>query len=351
MARMTRVMLAVALALLAVWPARAADEGLREIWHQDSKAGPAPAWTIRVHAYAPPSLKAPSAPAVVLLHGCLQGPREFFEDGGWRQVADERGMLVVSVEFDDVGEHCLWWFQPDQRRPATASQAAAIVKGLAEARRQYNVPQGDNYVAGLSAGGAMTVVMLALYPDLFAAGGAVAGVPFDCPAMTMERRLTWKGQPCLIPGMDQLPQACACMAGDVDNRPAEWARAVAALHPGRTHWPRIAVWHGTTDPVVVCRNGLQIASQWSLLHGGGVPDLSCPGRQGRIIAKRNPAGDKRWTLPGKDGRPLVELRLLDGFTHAMPIDEKQGCGHSGKGFAEAGVCAARGLADFFLGGQ
>lgn len=344
-----RLTLTALVLLVLTWPAAAAEDGLREVWRQEAKAGPASPWTIRVRAYAPPTLATPSAPAVVLLHGCLQGGKEFLDNSGWRQVADERGILAVSVEFDDLGEHCLWWFEPEQRRLATATQAAAIVKGLAEARRAFNVPQGDNYVTGLSAGGAMTMVMLALYPDLFAAGGAVAGVPFDCPSMTEERRLAWKGQPCMVPGMDQLPQACACMAGDVDNRPEEWARAVSALHPGRTQWPRLAVWQGTTDPVVVCRNGLQAAGQWSVLNGGGPPNLTCPDRQGRIVAKREQAADKRWTLPGPSGLPVVEIRLLEGFTHAMPIAEGANCGRSGKFFAEAGVCAARELAAFFLG--
>lgn len=337
----------LALMLLAVAPACRAE--MREVWHDQAKAGPLTLWTLRVHAYVPASLKGPSAPAVVLMHGCLQGSREFLEHSGWQQVADERGLLLAVVEFDDKGEHCLWWFEQEQRRPDSARQAQAIVRGLAEARRAFNVPDGQNYVSGLSAGAAMSVVLLALYPDTFAAGAPIAGVPFDCPALTEHSRLTWKGQPCAVPGLQQLPQACACLAGDVEHTPDEWAGAVKALHPGRQDWPRISVWQGSTDPIVVCLNGLQIASQWSALHGGDAPPLSCPGRQGKIIAERNPAGDQRWALPGRDGRPAVELRLLDGFTHAMPIANGQNCGSSGKGFAEAGVCAAREIADFFLG--
>lgn len=347
-----RAMLLALLLLLAGAPAGRAE--MREVWHDQAKAGPVSLWDVRVHAYAPAALKGPSAPAVVLMHGCLQGPREFLEHSGWQNVADERGLLLVVVEFDDAGENCLWWFEPEQRRPDSARQAQAIVKGLAEARRVFQVPEGQNYASGLSAGAAMTVVLLALYPDTFAAGAPIAGVPFDCPALTDKSRLTWKGQPCKLPGLQELPQACACMAGDVDKTPEQWAGAVKALHPGRDRWPRISVWQGSTDPIVVCLNGLQIASQWSALNGGTAPPLACPGRQGKIIAERNPAGDQRWALPGRDGqgrggRPAVELRLLDGFTHAMPIDNGQNCGSSGKGFAEAGVCAAREIADFFLG--
>jgi poly(3-hydroxybutyrate) depolymerase len=349
-----RVMAAVMLMFVLALPTARAATPLQEVWRDQSKAGPVSLWTVKVRAYAPPTLAHPSAPAVVVMHGCLQGADETFEHSGWRKMADQRGILLLMVEFDDLTEHCAWWFQHEERRPDTARQGKAIVEGLAEARRRFQVPQGENYVTGLSAGGAMTVVLLALYPDTFAAGGAIAGVPFDCPALTDRRRLTWAGQPCIVPGLDELPQACACLAGDVEHSPQDWAAAVKALHPERTTWPRISVWQGTTDPVVACHNGVDIAAQWSALHGGPAPTISCAdehgsNRKGKLIAKRNPAGDRSWTLPGKNGRPAVELRLLDGFTHSLPIAKEQGCGSSGKGFAEAGVCAAADLTDFFLG--
>ncbi len=347
-----RITLAILLLLATARFAQAA-EGLQEVWRDSAQAGPVTLWTLKLHAYAPPTLKSPAAPAVVLLHGCLQGPKEFFENSGWHKVADERGLLVVVAEFDDLGEHCLWWYEPEQRRPATARQGDAIVKGVAEARQRFHVPEGENYVAGLSAGAAMSQVMLALYPDTFAAGASIAGVPFDCSAMTAEKRLMWAGQPCTVPGMQELQQACACMAGDVDHTPEEWAAAVTAQHPGRKTWPRITIWQGTTDPVVLCRNAVESAEQWSALHGGGEPAVTCPDTKltEKLSADRNPAGDQRWTLPDGNGRAAVDLHLLDGFTHAVPVAPAAGCGKSGKFFADAGVCAAREIADFFLDGR
>ncbi len=330
----------LAVLLLIAWGAQA--QALHQV--SQTKQG---LWTITMHAYVPAALKTPKAPAVVLLHGCLQGPREFFADSGWRKVADQRGWLVVVAEFDDPGEHCLWWFDPEQRRQESAAQADAIVKGLTAARKRFQVPEGENYVAGLSAGAAMAVGLLALYPDTFAAGASMAGVPFDCPRMTEEKRMMWANQPCAVPGMQELPQACACMAGDVDLSPDQWAGAVKALHPGRTTWPRISIWQGAADPVVLCRNGIETAEQWSALNGGRPPAIACPPGKSQIMSKREPAKDQRWTLAGRGGKPAVELRLLDGFGHAVPVAEGKGCGKSGKFSAEAGVCAASELADFF----
>ena len=42
-----------------------------------------------------------------------------------------------------------------------------------------SMPQ-EVYVTGLSAGGGMTAVMLAAYPELFAGGAIIAGIPYKC---------------------------------------------------------------------------------------------------------------------------------------------------------------------------
>lgn len=332
--------------LLCAVQARAAED-LVQVWADKDDSGAPVSWTLTVFAYAPPTVKPPSAPAVVLLHGCLQGPKEFYDHSGWRKVADERGILLVVAAFDDPGEHCLWWFEPEQRDPRSARQAAAISNGLAQARQHFHLPEGQNFVTGLSAGAAMTVMMLALHPDQFAAGAAIAGVPFACSGMTDKKRLVWANQPCVVPGMQELPQACACMAGEVDHSPQDWAAAVRDLDPQRRRWPRLSVWQGAADPVVLCRTGVEVAEQWSALEGGPPPDIACPPGQSQILSSRDASRDRIWRMPGKDGPPAVELRLLDGFGHAVPVAESQGCGETGKFFSEAGICAAREISDFF----
>ena len=90
------------------------------------------------------------------------------------------------------------------------------------------------FVTGLSAGGAMTSVMLATYPDAFAAGAIIAGLPYGTATNVNE--------------------AFGSM-GQVRARSArEWGDLVRAASPHKGPWPRVSVWHGGADPVVKSEN-------------------------------------------------------------------------------------------------
>jgi pimeloyl-ACP methyl ester carboxylesterase len=61
------------------------------------------------------------------------------------------------------------------------SGEAASIAAMVEAMRQrHGVDRDRVFVTGLSAGGAMAAVMLAAYPDLFAGGAIIAGLPYGC---------------------------------------------------------------------------------------------------------------------------------------------------------------------------
>ena len=56
----------------------------------------------------------------------------------------------------------------------------SLVSMITYAEQHYGGDANRVYVTGSSSGGMMTDEMLALYPDVFKAGAAFMGVPFDC---------------------------------------------------------------------------------------------------------------------------------------------------------------------------
>lgn len=286
-------------------------------------------WRMDVHAYLP-DRRAAGAPVVVLIPGCGQGWRDWLEGSGWREVAEARGAVLLLADFRDDFGGCEWWFDPRQRSTARGRQPELLARAVAEARRRFALGDGPNFAAGLSAGGAAAVGLLSLYPDLFAAGASVAGLPFACSGLAVGSRPSHHGVTCSTALFDELGKACACMAGAVDLDGAAWAAPVRALHPGRVAWPRLQVWQGTADDTVACRNAVELAEQWSALNGVAAPPADC-------------AAGGHWAAGNR-----VEVRLIPGFGHFLPV--AAGCGRDDPAHylsVGAGVCAAAEMAAFF----
>ena len=76
----------------------------------------------------------------------------------------------------------------------------------------------------------MAAAMLAAYPDLFAAGASVAGLPVGAARSGMQAMLRMASA-----GPDQTPE--------------EWAAQVRAAAPAgfAGPWPRLSIWQGQAD--------------------------------------------------------------------------------------------------------
>ena len=65
-----------------------------------------------------------------------------------------------------------------RRRTARRGEAASIHAMVRQAIAEYDLDPRQVFVTGLSAGGAMANVMLAAYPETFAGGAIIAGLPY-----------------------------------------------------------------------------------------------------------------------------------------------------------------------------
>ena len=70
---------------------------------------------------------------------------------------------------------CFNWFQAKNSK-RDSGEALSINQMVERMKADYKVDLRRLYVTGLSAGGAMTSIMLATYPEVFAGGAIMAGV-------------------------------------------------------------------------------------------------------------------------------------------------------------------------------
>lgn len=135
---------------------------------------------LRAHTYMPEGLPK-QAPLVVVLHGCTQTAASYDHGAGWSQLADRQGFALLYPEQQRANNPnlCFNWFVPKdiERDSGEAFSIAQMVETMIEV---HGLHRRRVFITGLSAGGAMTSVMLATYPELFAGGAIIAGLPFGC---------------------------------------------------------------------------------------------------------------------------------------------------------------------------
>jgi poly(hydroxyalkanoate) depolymerase family esterase len=256
---------------------------------------------------------APTA-LVVVLHGCTQSAAGYDHGSGWSQLAERHGFAVLFPQQRRANNPnlCFNWYLPADARRGRG-EAASIAQMVGHLAAQFGLDRSRTFVTGLSAGGAMTSVMLACYPELFGGGAIIAGLPFA--------------------SANSLPEALDRMRGrGSPGRPQLSARAKAAAR-NSVDPPTLSVWHGTNDTIVDPGNATAIVDQWRDLHGVGAIE-------GKIGTA---AGHRQEVWSDARGRALVERYDIRGMGHGTPLDtrDQQACGTVGPHMLEAGICSTR----------
>lgn len=270
---------------------------------------------LSAHVHAPTDLPRGSG-MVVALHGCTQKAAEYDRGTGWSAMADVHGFVVLLPEQRRANNPglCFNWFSPEDAR-RDVGEALSIAQMVQAAIRNFDLDPDRVFITGLSAGGAMTSVMLATYPELFAGGGVIAGLPFGVARTVSEAFERMRGH-----GLPADPAATASVRA-------------ATGHKGS--WPILTVFHGDADATVDVLNAEALVRQWLGLHGrSGAPDID----------ERVGLHQRRiWT--DAEGRPLVEDYRLRAMGHGVPIDSRgdDPCGTAGPYMLEAGLSSTREL--------
>lgn len=297
--------LITAVLLFVTAPAAGAAASIQPVTGFGSDPG-----NLLMYRYVPDGLPS-GRPVVVALHGCTQNAAGYGTGSGWVQLADKLGFTVVLPEQRTANNlnRCFNWFQQ-----ADISRGHGEAESIAQMVRRTITDTGADraYVTGLSAGGAMTAVLLATYPELFAGGGIVAGVAYRCAVSVVE--------------------AFSCMSPGRNRTPAQLGDAVRAASSSGGPWPTVSIWQGSADYTVAPANATELVEQWTNVHG--VP----PTPTGTDTVAGYPHA-----VYAAGGRTVVETYTITGMGHGQPVDPGTGtgqCGQAGAYLLDVNICAA-----------
>ncbi|MDB5512466.1 MAG: esterase [Enterovirga sp.] len=265
-----------------------------------------------------PDRPAPSPALVVVLHGCGQTAAAYNDGAGWSALAERHGFVLLFPQQSRANnpQGCFNWFQPGDTTRGQG-EAFSIRQMIARAVADHAVDPSRIFVTGLSAGGAMASALLATYPEVFAGGAIIAGLPFRAASNVQE--------------------ALDGMFKGRSKAGAEWGRLVreASAHAGP--WPKVSVWHGDADTIVQPSNAGEIVKQWTAVHG-----LSRTEPQRDTIG-----GHPREVWRDATGREIVTAVTVRGMGHGTPLapgsGEMQG-GQAGPFMLDAGISSSHHIA-------
>lgn len=116
-----------------------------------------------------------------------------------------------------------------------------------EVKRNNAIDFSQIFITGLSAGAAMSVVMMADYPETFNAGAVFAGGAYKTATNLWTALLTFYGWRI--------------------KSPDKWGDLIRDQNPNyKGQYPRMIIYQGNADVVVNKRNGSQLMKQWTNVH-------------------------------------------------------------------------------------
>ncbi|GGR76098.1 hypothetical protein GCM10010169_20290 [Micromonospora fulviviridis] len=251
---------------------------------------------LRMYLYVPDTVAARPG-LLVVNHYCTGSGPAMYSGTQFAALADRYGYLVVYPSVTRSSQ-CFDVSSPQALRRDGGSDPVGIKSMVDHVRQRYPVDPNRIFATGVSSGAMMTNVLLGLYPDVFSAGAAFAGVPFGCFATTNGSE--WNSE---------------CANGQVVKTPQQWGDLVRNAYPGYSgRRPRMQVWHGTNDETLRYPNFTEEIKQWTNVNG-----LS----QTPSYTDSPQSGYTRTRYGGTGGTATVEAISMQGVSHNLPVDAAQ----------------------------
>ncbi|HET6148842.1 MAG TPA: PHB depolymerase family esterase [Polyangia bacterium] len=246
---------------------------------------------VSMYVYLPDRV-ALNPPVLTLIHFCGGSAQAVFgqaQGGGIVSAADQYGfIIVVPSNADAAGRNGRCWDISSTKTQTRdgGGDSHAIMQMVRYAIAQNHANANRVYSTGDSSGAMMSELLLALYPDVYKAGAVFAGVPAGC--------------------------SNAFDASGLCGRPAQtaqqWGDRVRAMYPGYSgHRPRVQLFHGDADSLIVYKNLGEAIKEWTNILGLSADPTSTDNSLTLGTNPAHPATRQSW-------KNSCGYTVLDAFT-------------------------------------
>lgn len=224
--------------------------------------------------YVPDAVDA-SPGIVVALHYC--GGSAAAAHSWFQSLSDKYGFIVIAA---DAANNC--W----DSSPARSGEKAAIVQMVNYVISQYKADKSKVFSAGASSGACMTNTLLAAYPDVFAAGSVLAGVPVGA----------WPSGNTSCSGV--------CNTTPPSKTAAAWGDIVRNAYPYSGARPRVQLFHGSNDEYLYYGYLAEEVKQWTnvlAITDTGAKESNKPSTGWERTSYKNTSGTVALEVNSKQG--------------------------------------------------
>ena len=280
---------------------------------------------LSMYTYTPSGIGS-NAGVVLVLHGCTQSASSYASESDWNSLADDYGFYVVYAQQKSANNssECFNWFENGDINRGQG-EALSMANMMQYMKNQYSVDSDKVFVTGFSGGGAMAAVMLATYPDVFRGGAIMAGLPYKAAT--------------------SMVSAFSAMSPGVDKTPSQWGSLVRNAYSSYSGpYPRVAIFHGTSDYTVNNKNAEELVDQWTNVLG---VDQTA---EADNSAFNGNSSVRRRVYENGSGTPQVIRYDFQGMGHAIAIDPGSGTeqgGNTGSYTADVNFFSSYWAAEFF----
>lgn len=207
---------------------------------------------VNMYIYVPDKL-ATKPPILVASHHCQGTAASTYSEtkSSFVAQADKNGFIIIFPEA--TGHNCWDVGSAKSLKHDGGGDTHAIAQMVRYTLSKYSADPSRVYAFGGSSGAMMTQALLGVYPDIFAAGVAVSGVPCGCWAVDYTGDVASNGQ-----------WSGPCAGGQVSKTAQQWGDLVRSMFPSYTgHRPRVQLWHGTADTTISYKNLAEAVKEWT----------------------------------------------------------------------------------------